>query len=275
MELVSVVIPCYNQGKYIEECIESVKNQTYKNIEIIIVNDGSTDKFTNEILKKLENHKNIKVINIKNGGVANARNIGIRNSKGKYILPLDGDDKIHKKYIEMCIDAIKKEKGDIIYCICRRFGDTNKLLYLKNFSIKTMLQTNVVFCTAMFKKEDYEDTSGYNSNMKYGFEDWDFWLSMIEKKKSFYRINKVLFYYRIKKESRNVKLKENNDRNIQSIKQIRENHKELYSKYEEILNKESRGFGLIKRKSETIIQIVQMIFLAYINGGKNENMFFN
>ncbi|MBS6601658.1 MAG: glycosyltransferase family 2 protein [Clostridium sp.] len=264
MELVSVVIPCYNQGKYIEECIESVKNQTYKNIEIVIVNDGSTDDETNFTLKKIQQKNTCKIINIKNGGLANARNIGIKNSSGRYILPLDSDDKIGENYVEKCVDALEKGKGDIIYCLCRRFGETNKLLYLKEFSIKTILQTNVVFCSAMFKREDYNKTNGYNSNMVYGFEDWDFWLSMIENNKTFYRINKVMFFYRIKANSMYSNLQGKKENYNKSVLQIQQNHLELYSKYKDILNKESKGLGLIKRKVETIFEIGKMILLAYI-----------
>lgn len=263
-EKVSVIVPCYNQGKYIEECIESIENQTYKNIEIVIVNDGSTDNSTIQIIKKLELKNIYKIINIKNGGLANARNVGIKNSSGKYILPLDSDDKIGTEYVEKCVDALEKGKGDIIYCICRRFGETNKLLYLKDFSIKTMLQTNVVFCSAMFKREDYDKTNGYNSNMKYGFEDWDFWLSMIENNKTFYRINKVMFFYRIKLNSMYSNLQSEKENYNKSILQIKKNHIELYSKYEDILNKENKGLSLIKRKAETIFEIGKMILLAYI-----------
>ena len=84
MDLVSVIIPCYNQGKYIEECINSVKNQDYENIEIIIVNDGSTEQETKDILNDLKNDKSLKIFNIKNSGVAYARNYGIKKSNGKY-----------------------------------------------------------------------------------------------------------------------------------------------------------------------------------------------
>ena len=264
-EKVSVIVPCYNQGKYIEECIESIENQTYKNIEIVIVNDGSTDNSTIQIINKLELKNIYKIINIKNAGLANARNVGIKNSTGKYILPLDADDKIGKEYVEKCVDMIEQGKGDIIYCICKRFGENNKLLYLKEFSIETILQTNVVFCSAMFKREDYDKTNGYNINMKYGFEDWDFWLTMIENNKTFYRINEILFYYRIKENSMYSNITREKENYNKSILQIRKNHIKLYSKYEECLNKENKGFGLIKRKIRTVFEIGKMILLAYIN----------
>ena len=105
MNLVSVVIPCYNSGIYIEKAINSVKNQTYKNVEIIVVNDGSTDSYT---LKYFKNVKNITLINQKNKGLPNARNVGIKKAKGKYILPLDADDWIRKDAIQLMVKSIQE-----------------------------------------------------------------------------------------------------------------------------------------------------------------------
>ena len=104
MNFVSVVIPCYNSGVFIEKAINSVKKQTYNNIEIIVVNDGSTDPYTLNYLKKI---KNITLINQKNKGLSNARNVGIKKAKGQYILPLDADDWIRKDAIKLMVKALK------------------------------------------------------------------------------------------------------------------------------------------------------------------------
>ena len=93
-ELVSVVIPCYNHGEYINEAIGSIISQKYTNWEIIIVDDGSTDKGTIAVLGKI-NHPRIKIIHKENGHLSSARNCGFRESKGDYILTLDADDKFH------------------------------------------------------------------------------------------------------------------------------------------------------------------------------------
>ena len=92
MMKVSVIIPCYNQGQYIEEAVKSVLAQTYQNFEIIIVNDGSTDEFTNKLLSDYDKQKT-KVLHTDNQGLASARNNGIKVAKGKYILPLDADER--------------------------------------------------------------------------------------------------------------------------------------------------------------------------------------
>lgn len=233
-KLVSIIIPCYNQGLYLGECIDSIDKQTYKNIEVIIVNDGSTDEITINFLNELEKfRKDIKIINQSNNGVCNARNNGILNCRGHYILPLDGDDKIAATYIEKCVQILDDNSQlNIVYCIGKCFGYKNGIFVLDDFSVSKMLKQNLVFCSAMFRKSDFDRTKGYNSNMIYGYEDWDFWLSMIENENEFFRINEILFFYRIKSFSRNVQTSTGNlEQRLKMIKQIVQNHENLYAKY--------------------------------------------
>ena len=116
MPKVSIIIPCYNYGQYIDEAVDSVLAQTFQDFEIIIVNDGSTDEFTN---KKLENYNKPKttVYFTKNQGVSAARNYAIEKSSGEYILPLDADDKIHSDYIKEAVDVLEANNEiGIVYC---------------------------------------------------------------------------------------------------------------------------------------------------------------
>lgn len=267
-QTVSIIIPCFNQGAYLEECIMSVENQTYKDIEIIVVNDGSTEELTLKVLNNLQKRKPyIKIINIQNSGVSKARNIGINQSKGKYILPLDGDDKIHSHYIEKAVSAIEENKGDIIYCIGRIFDARNSLFVLPDYSYKMMLKRNVVFCTALFKREDYDLIGGYNENMVYGLEDWDFWLSMVEENKVFYRINEVLFYYRIKQYSRNTEVFSNKEKRILTYRRIVENHPRLYKNRSNIFKKQNiiiRLFNYIFNQIMYYFQYIKLMILLKI-----------
>lgn len=266
MKLVSVVIPCYNQGLYIEECIESVINQTYKNIEIIIVNDGSTDSHTIDTLNKIKRvYPSIKIISINNLGLSGARNEGIKNSKGYYILPLDGDDKIDITYVERCINIFNENKDvDIVYSIAEFFGTKKGIFGLRDFSIKSMLQNNCVYCTAMYRRLDYDKTPGYSMDMKYGLEDWDFWLYMIENNKKFYRINKVLFYYRRKDTSMINKLIQEKEKNYMMRQLIYNKHKKLYDSYNIDINKEQSIVDKVISKIITLKQKVKLRFLSYI-----------
>ena len=111
--LVSVIIPLYNQKEFVGDAIESVLNQSYSNIEVIVVNDGSTDN-PHEVLEKYK--KAIKLINQKNMGLAAARNTGIKNSHGEYIQLLDADDFLDKKKIEFQLNFSESEKAAVSYC---------------------------------------------------------------------------------------------------------------------------------------------------------------
>ncbi|MDD1443350.1 glycosyltransferase family 2 protein [Dolichospermum sp. ST_sed3] len=231
MSKVSVIIPCYNMGQFLDEAVDSVLNQTFQNLEIIIINDGSTDEIT---IDKLENYikPKTKVIHTPNQGVSLARNIGIQEAIGEYILPLDADDKIHPEYIYEAINILDnfKEIG-IVYCDAAFFYEKNEIWEIPEFSLEKILADNLINCCAFFRKEDFLRTSGYNSNMKYGLEDWDFWLSLLELDLKVYKIPKILFYYRIKNSSRNIDLTNDEDNLTFSHQQIYYNHKNLYNKY--------------------------------------------
>ena len=109
----SIIIPVYNLSDYIKETINNILNQKYKNFELILINDGSTDNTPN-ILKKFSNkYKNIKMFNKKNGGVSSARNLGLKKANGKYIYFLDGDDKIENDLLSNAYSKLKNNNIDI------------------------------------------------------------------------------------------------------------------------------------------------------------------
>lgn len=177
-ELISVVIPCYNQGDYIEETVESVLKQSYSPIEIIIVNDGSTDHSHDVIQKILGKNPEIKYIELKNGGVSRARNKGIEKALGKYILPLDADDLIEKDYISLAIAEFNTDPKLVVVTAQGRFfgreeGDWN----LADFSMKKILHGNVIFCPSIFKKSDWKTVGGFDENMTH-LEDWEFYIRL-------------------------------------------------------------------------------------------------
>ena len=201
MPKVSVIIPCYNQGQYVNEAVQSVLAQTCDDCEIIIVNDGSTDGFTNGLLSKYDGQK-IKVLHTANHGLPEARNNGIRASTGRYILPLDADDKISPEYLAEAIKVLDDDpETGIVYCEVEYFGEKTGKWDLAPYSFEKTLRENQIFCSAFFRREDYDATSGYNPNMIHGWEDWDFWLSLLELGKKVHRISKVLFFYRIRANS--------------------------------------------------------------------------
>ena len=126
--MLSVIIPAYNVEKYIEQCINSVLNQYLKNIEIIVIDDGSKDKTSDICLKISENNKNIIYKKVQNGGCSAARNLGISMAKGKYIAFLDSDDWVDSDmYINM-IEEAEKNQADIVICGFKKLDENKNLL---------------------------------------------------------------------------------------------------------------------------------------------------
>jgi glycosyltransferase involved in cell wall biosynthesis len=198
---VSIVIPCYNQGEYLEDAVRSVLSQTYKDIEIIIVDDGSTDK-TATVANMLisGNNKILFIQHEKNRGLSAARNTGIGRASGRFILPLDADDKISPDCIEKSVTFKNSGTADIVYGICQCFGTANNLWNYK-YNLRDLLVDSLFQCSALFEKAHWRECGGYNEQLIKGREDWDFWLRMAEQGHFGYRIEEVLFYYRKKQQS--------------------------------------------------------------------------
>lgn len=197
-KLISIIVPCYNQSMYMRETLDCLKKQTYQNWECVIVNDGSTDN-TLEIAKEYvaNDHRYI-LVDKPNGGLADARNAGIKASHGPYILPLDSDDLIDPSYTEKAIAYLEHHPEIVlVYCRARFFGDRDDEWILPTFDYDLLLHRNHIFCSCIYRRSDYDKTSGYNPNMKYGWEDWDFLLSLLDKDSKVHKIPEVLFFYRI------------------------------------------------------------------------------
>lgn len=226
MPKVSVIIPCFNLGEFLCEAIDSVFAQTFQDFEIIVVNDGSTDSETNKIIESLSAAK-IKVISTTNQGLSAARNNGISEAAGEYILPLDADDKIAFDYLEKAVKILDQHENiGIVYCKAEFFGEENFEWDLPDFELSRMLIDNLIFCSAFFRRKDWKAVGGYRLSMIYGWEDYDFWLSLIEIEREVYRIPEILFFYRSRADSMaNLMSRENL---FYSYKQIVENHKILY-----------------------------------------------
>lgn len=127
-DLVSVVVPVYNVEKYLRRCIDSIILQSYINLEIILVDDGSLDSSGNICDEYLKKDKRIKVIHQKNGGLSAARNTGIKKSIGKYICFIDSDDYVEKDYVKIMYDKIILDDSDIVICNYKRIYENKELL---------------------------------------------------------------------------------------------------------------------------------------------------
>jgi len=225
--LMSIIIPCYNYGKYLEECVKSViNNVTDLDIEIIIVDDASTDN-SFEIAKKLEQTFNFcKVIkNDINKKLPYTRNKGIKNSNGNYIICLDADDLIPDNYIQENIKII--DNGvDISYSDSQCFGTINKRFNWPNFNIEILRQNNFIHCAAMYRREVWEKVGGYDESFIYGSEDYDFWLRAAKLGFNFKKCEKTHLLYRRTNETM---IDSVSHLHVNEIKeQLKIKHKEFY-----------------------------------------------
>lgn len=206
-DLVSVVIPCYNQGKYLTETVNSVLASTYRPLQIIIVNDGSTDDSLLIAERLKEAHPEINVIDQKNGGVAKARNTGVQAALGEIILPLDGDDKIAPQYLEKAVETLKnKPSVKVVYCKAVKFSEAGEKSWkLKPFSRNQLARDNMIFVASLFRKQDFEGVGGFSEDMMMGREDWEFWIKMLKDGGEVVQLPFIGFYYRMTPESKRKK----------------------------------------------------------------------
>ena len=234
--LVSVIIPCYNYGRYLAEAVDSVINQTYTNFEIVIVNDGSTDNTTeiaDNLIKKYSGYS-ITLLNQENSGQpAVARNKGIGISKGSFILPLDADDKLPFDALENYINAALKGDSDevVVYGWMQKFNLSSDLWKTSPFNPNKLLRKTTIPSSSFFHRSVWEKNGGYSLNVK-GYEDWDFWISASEIKTPFININKITSLYR---ETQEPSLQDLGRKNHEwNVANIVSNHPNLYEP-EEVL----------------------------------------
>lgn len=194
---VSVIVPCYNLGDYVLEAVDSVLVQTYNDLEIIVVNDGSTDDRTNAVLRNLKRPRTI-VLTSENKGLAAARNLAIQHSQGKYICALDADDKLHPQFLEKTIAVLDREPEiAFVSTWLEAFGTESWVWRQERCDFPALLAECVVLTASPVRREALDAVGGYDTRMAdQGEEDWDLWISLVERGFSGVIIPEVLFYYR-------------------------------------------------------------------------------
>lgn len=199
--VLSIIIPCYNQGHFIKDALENLNEFSRNVIEIIIVNDGSTDKNTTDIIDSLASNGYI-VINQENAGLGSARNAGIRRARGRYILPLDADNKILPTYVYRAIEILNNNEAiAVVYGNAQYFGDKDGILKPGIFNLQRLMMGNYIDACAVIRKSVFEKVGFYDSMKIMGLEDWDLWLRLAFAGYEFKYIDEVLFYYRVSKSS--------------------------------------------------------------------------
>jgi glycosyltransferase involved in cell wall biosynthesis len=233
--LISIVIPCYNDAQYIEQSVLSALNQTYPNIEVIVVDDGS-DIGTKTILRKIE-PQIAKLITQENQGQSTARNVGIKEGNGEYILVLDSDDFFESSFCEKAISILLLKNGvKIVSCYTNLLFDDGRLevFEMMGGDLACFLCKNYALGSSMFRKEDWLSSGGYDESMKQGYEDWEFYIRLLKNGGNAEIIKEPLYTYRKRSNTTTDKA---NDKKYELLNYIYTKHQNLYKENFELFMK--------------------------------------
>lgn len=269
MDLISIIVPMYKTEKYLKKCVESIQNQTYKNLEIILVNDGSPDNCLKIAQSLAKEDERIKVISQENGGLSKARNTGISNASGKYLGFIDSDDYIDKDMFLKLYNLCEKNHSNM--AICGWYVEKNEKLNPSKFVINKesftpkeaieLLLSHVSFdnfvCNKLFKKELFEEITFPVGEV---LEDLRIMYKLISRSNSISITQEPLYYYVQHDTSITAKL--HNELDIQAFSAFETRKKELLEMYPDLKSK-------ILANYSTANKMYFMISLKSANRNKN------
>ncbi len=225
---VAVIIPCYRQAHFLAATVASVCAQTYTDLEIVIVDDGSPDDtaVVAERLAAAFGERAIRLVKQHNQGLAASRNNGIAATSAEYVLVLDSDDLIAPTFVEDCVRVLDARPDlSIAYGQQRYFGDENQFTQMPEYDFVLLTRRNLFPCTALYRRRAFDEVGGYNERMT-SYEDWDFWLGCGERGHFGAFVPHAVFCYRKRNGSM---LAEARSRDTLLKAQIVLNHPLLYS----------------------------------------------
>ncbi len=200
--LVSVIVPVYNSEKYIAEALDSILASDYVDIEVICVDDGSSDSSLQILHEYAVRDNRVKVYTQKNSGACVARNYAISLAMGEFILPVDSDNKITSTFISRAVTVMLSDEGiKVVAPRAEYFGDKTGEWKLPPFSLNLLARKNIIDTCAMFRKVDWERVGGYCAEIKTR-EDWAFWIAVLKDGGRVVRLPKIEFFYRVRATSK-------------------------------------------------------------------------
>ena len=253
---VSVVIPCYNHGAFVAEAVDSALGQTLPPGEVIVVDDASPDPATAEALDALETRGDprLRVLRLaENGGVARARNRGMQEASGTYLLPLDADDRLLPDFLARTLPRLRSDRGigavgtRALYC-----GDRTGEVPIPPYAFPDILLDPLLFSVGIFRREDWARTLGYREEMREAWEDYEFWLSLLELGLRIEQIPEPLFEYRHTGTSSRDEWMNSVDRRVALQTRIFHLHRKLYEDHIGTLFREHALAGGLKQARERL-----------------------
>lgn len=226
--MVSVIIPVYNAARYVADTVRSVLASTYTDIEVICIDDGSTDDSLQVLQQLAQSDERIRVMHQINAGVCRARNAAIAASHGQYIFPLDADDLLMPQFLAQAVDVLEAHpEVKAVAPTAEFFGERTGAWHLPPFSIKTEAHRNILAACALYRRSDFDQTDGYCAEIV-AREDWDFWINMLKRGGTVVRLPQLGLRYRVQKGSKREK-----DRRLKShvIRVLNQRHPEFFEQW--------------------------------------------
>lgn len=201
--LVSIIIPCYNTGIFLPEAIQSVFNSGFEDYEIIVINDGSNEKETLDVLFSLD-FPRLKVIHQENEGLGSARNTGVQNSSGEFLFFLDSDNRVRNGYFEKALYQFSKDESlGVVYAKAHFFGESNEERFIvRPYNLNALLVGNYIDACSFVRRSIFEKVGMFKTHQDLsGFEDWDLWIRIGLGGWNFHFLQDKLFDYRVRANS--------------------------------------------------------------------------
>ena len=191
---VSIIVPCYNYGRFLAEAVESALGQTHAPLEVIVIDDGSTDD-SYDVASRFG--PPVKVLGQPNQGLVAVLNRGLHEAVGEYFVILSADDALRPAYVETLLTALLEQPGSAYaYSAMEYFGAKSGVFPAKPFSPALLLAGNYINATALTRRADALAVGGFHPNPENAWEDWDFWLRLLESGKYGVAVPVPLLRYR-------------------------------------------------------------------------------
>jgi glycosyltransferase involved in cell wall biosynthesis len=203
---VSILVPYYNMGRYLPETLRSLREQTFEDYEILLVDDGSTDPASQRLVDELEGTPKLRIVRKRNGGLSSARNAGLREARGRWILPVDPDDLLSPTFLEKAVDVMSRSPklGYVTSLVSYFTEDPRKpVVGWVPWGVERdalCLENVASTCTALMERKLVEEVGGYDEWLT-SFEDWDVFCAMAERGYEGTVIPEFLFHYRLRPDS--------------------------------------------------------------------------
>lgn len=229
---VSVVIPHYNLGQYVGAAIDAALDSNWTDLEVVLVDDGSTDPHSLAVLESLESGGDcrLKIIRKQNDGLANARNTGVQAASGEFVMLLDADDAVDPTFVPRAIEILRQyENIHIVYSWEQYIQASNDIYPCWNFEFPYLLGHNMTCPISVLYRQSYLACGGSNSKMAYNFEDYELWIRMVSKGCGGVAIPEPLSFYRIREDSMWQESPREQHLHLQEL--IMEEHSDLFKAY--------------------------------------------